>query len=699
VKKGLIALGIILAFQVIFILTDLILAPDLSRAQDASAVVLDRHGQWVRALPVKGGIWRIRADLKRLDPEFQKRLIALEDKRFRAHIGIDPLAVIRAIMSNIKAGKIVSGASTLSMQTARLLEPKPRTFMAKLIEAVRAVQLEYRYSKQDLFEIYLTLAPYGGNIEGVRAASLAWFGHEPDSLTLDEQALLAALPQSPEQRRPDRRALIAKQARHNVLIQWQRDRIISPDQALEATEAPLPSKRVPFPVYAPQLAERLVRRSVATDRSILTSLDLSLQINAEKAVRQTAISQGVNANAAAIIIHIPTREIRTHVATAGFDRLGGYMDMTRALRSPGSTLKPFVYAIGFDDALIEPQSRLMDVPSRFGDYVPDNFDKRFHGEVSVRDALIHSLNIPAVLILSRIGPERFAGRLKSVGVELKRPQQALKGANLSLALGGEGMALEDLVALYAALGDKGRYRPLRARIEPHFKLKSDRAAHHYLVSESSAQKVLEILESTPSPKGFIPSRLRRQSERIAYKTGTSYGFRDALAVGVSGDYAIAVWTGRTDGGARGNETGRESAAPLMFTLFDALQASSPAPSIEAPPKPKPRNASGFESNPQQTSQGLQILFPRAGSTIFVISDPSKQKDQQSLSVKRPLIFSARGAGEVRFSVNNIPLSPNEEGQIAFSPPHEGFYKIRATDDSGETKEITVRIKALAEPVP
>jgi penicillin-binding protein 1C len=696
VKKGLIALCLIMALQVIIILADLILTPDLQRARLASAVVLDRQGHWVRAIPVKGGIWRLRADLNRLDLDFQKRLLALEDKRFRTHLGLDPLAMTRAIGSNIRAGKIVSGASTITMQTARLLSPKPRTLASKLSETIRALQLEYRYSKSEILELYLTLTPYGGNLEGVRAASLAWFGHEPDSLTLDEQALLAALPQSPEQRRPDRRMLTAKNARDKVLRTWQKAKLITPDQAYEASQASLPSSRLAFPVYAPHLAERLVKSASENDRSILTSLDLSLQIVAEKMVRQTAISQGVNANAAAIIVHIPTREIRAHVASAGFDRPGGYIDMSRALRSPGSTLKPFVYALGFDDALIEPHSRMMDVPSRFGDYVPDNFDKRFHGEVSVRDALIHSLNIPAVFILSKIGPERFSSRLKSVGVELIRPQKALKGANLSLALGGEGMKLEDLVSLYAALGDKGRYKALRYRIEPLYRIKADRSPYHYLVSEDSSVKVLEILESTPSPKGFVPAGLRRQGVSIAYKTGTSYGFRDALAVGVSGDYAVAVWTGRTDGGARGNETGRDASAPLMFSLFDALHAPTPRPSIEAPPKPKNQIAKGLQTN-QIQSLGLQILFPQAGSTIFVITNPTRPISDQSLSIKRPLIFSARGAGEVRFTVNNIPLSPNADGQIAFYPPHEGFYKIRATDDAGETKEITVRIKAIYEP--
>ena len=288
---------------------DSLFPPDLSRAQRSSPVALDRRGAWLRALPVENGRWRIRADLTRTDARFQRRVVAVEDARFWSHPGVDPAAVARAAGSAIVHGRVVSGASTLSMQAARLLEPRPRTLAAKLIEMVRAVQLEARYSKRDLLALYLTLAPYGGNLEGVRAASLSYFGHEPETLTDGEQALLIALPQSPEARRPDRRPEAARAARRAVLAKLIRAGAISEPAAAEAEAEPLPG-RAPFPALAWHVAGELARAAPASQASVVSTIDANLQARVEPLARAVAHAQGPSATAAILVVELDGRAVR-----------------------------------------------------------------------------------------------------------------------------------------------------------------------------------------------------------------------------------------------------------------------------------------------------------------------------------------------------------------------------------------------------
>ncbi|MFT4090400.1 MAG: penicillin-binding protein 1C, partial [Asticcacaulis sp.] len=567
--KPLIAL---VAFQVAVCLVDIVLPPDMSRARDASAVALDRNGAWLRALPVEGGTWRIRADLDRTDPQFLKHLIRTEDERFYWHLGVDPIAIVRALGSNLRSGDIVSGGSTITMQTARLLKPKPRTYLAKITEVFRAFQLEMRYSKREILSIYLTLAPYGGNLEGVRAASLSYFGQEPQNLTLGQQALLIALPQAPEARRPDRNPQNAVNARNLVLQRLADRNIISQVQLIEAREEPVASGRLIFNAHAWHAAGRLAAEAARTNAlqpTVITTIDAPLQTRLEALARRTAIEQGPETSVAIMVIELKSRAVRASVGSSGLDRAGGWIDMTTAIRSPGSALKPFIYGMGFEDGIIAPDTRLIDAPTRFGDYQPENFDRSFHGEVSAREALTHSLNIPAVTVLNRIGVGGFEGRLASVGVPLKRPKAGLRDAGLALALGGAGIKLSDLAMLYAALDD-GLAKPL-AWTEDEANANLARRGTRFLQKDAAA-RVVSILRETPPPDGRLPAHLMKSGNRPAYKTGTSYGYRDALAAGLAGGYAVLVWTGRPDGGARAGQTGREASAPLLFDVFDQINA-------------------------------------------------------------------------------------------------------------------------------
>lgn len=671
-----IALCALMAGETAAMALDLAFPPDLSRGARSSPVALDRRGAWLRALPVENGRWRIRADLDRTDPAFLKRLVAVEDARFYLHPGVDPAAVIRAAGSAALHGRVTSGASTLTMQTARLLEPHPRTLAAKAVEALRALQIEARLSKRQILALYLTLAPYGGNLEGVRAASLSYFGHEPESLTPGEQALLIALPQSPEVRRPDRRPEAARAARREVLDKLVRAGRLSEAEAAEAEAEPLPG-RTAFPALAWHVAGELARAAPADQASVVTTLDASLQARLEPLARAAAEAQGPDVTAAILVVDLDGRAVRAAVGSAGLDAAGGWIDMTRALRSPGSSLKPFIYAMAFEGGLAAPDTEIDDAPRRFADYQPENFDRVFHGKVTAREALTHSLNMPAVATLEKVGPAAFEARLASVGVKLSRPKARITDPGLALALGGAGISLRDLAVLYAALGDGGIAKPL-AWTEDEARVRR-RSRGVRLVRAEAAEQVMDILRETPPPAGVSPAALARGRPVMAYKTGTSYGFRDAVAAGVVGRHVVVVWTGRADGGARGGLTGRDAALPLLFDAADLIDAPPAAPRPIAP-----RNAPRALERLQQTGSGPRLIFPPDGATVQVASfGPGS----------RGLVLAAGGEG-LSWYVAGKPLAADPvSGRVVWRPPSPGFYRLSVVDAEGRQAAARVRVKS------
>ena len=384
---------------------------------DTSAEVLDRHGTLLRAYTVADGRWRLAVTAADVDPAYIAMLIACEDRRFRDHAGVDPRSLLRAALQALWYGHVVSGGSTLSMQTARLLEESGTGRVTGKLRQIRvALALERRLGKDGVLLLYLHLAPFGGNLEGVRAASLAYFGKEPRRLTPAEAALLVALPQSPEQRRPDRAPASAAAARARVLARAAAAGLIDADQARAALGEPLPTARHPVPALAPHLADRL-RHADPARRRLLTTLDAPLQARLERLAAETLAGKGDRVQIAILAADHRSGEILASVGSAAYraDSRLGFIDMTAAVRSPGSTLKPLIYALAFDEGLAQPETLMEDRPTTFGTYAPQNFDRTWHGTIRAREALQLSLNIPAVALTDAIGPARLLAALRRAG--------------------------------------------------------------------------------------------------------------------------------------------------------------------------------------------------------------------------------------------------------------------------------------------
>ena len=655
---------------------DAALPPPLERARVVSPVTLDKDGAWLRAFATPDDKWRLAARLDEIDPEFLRRVVAIEDARFWSHPGFDPLALARATGSFLATGRVTSGGSTITMQTARLLEPRPRTVGAKLIEIVRAMQIERRLTKREILALYLTLAPYGGNLEGVRAASRAYFARDPIGLSDADMALLVALPQAPEARRPDRRPAVAKAARDAMLAKFRRAGFIDARLEAEARSAAIPA-RTPFPIRADLVSERLVadHRAAAVVRS---TLDLRLQDALQTIARDAAVAAGPETAVAVLAVEIEGRRVRASVGGAGFDRIGGYIDMTRAVRSPGSTLKPFIYALAFDDGIAAPGTMVDDAPRRFAGYMPENFDRRFHGQIRISEALMHSLNLPAVATLEQVGAGRFEAALTAAGAKPRFPRRALVEPGLALALGGVGLTLEELTTLYAALGDDGVARPLRYVEGPSF-------SSYRLTKPETARKVLSILAATPTPQGRLPATLAVDAPQIAFKTGTSYGFRDAWAIGVGAGHVVAVWVGRPDGAPRPGATGRSDALPLLFDAFDRVRAGAGARDqvFAAPTTRAPTGLSHMRDG--ATEEGPRILFPPDGVELMV----------EGLGPEgRGLSLAARGGtGPVTWFAEGREI-PREatSGRAIWRPSAAGFHDIMVVDAEGRRAAVRVRIR-------
>jgi penicillin-binding protein 1C len=657
---------------------DLALPPPLARVADLSPVVLDRNGQWLMAFTTPSGRWRLAARLDEVDPEFVRRIVALEDRRFYWHPGVDPWALARAGAALLRTGHVTQGGSTITMQLARLLEPRPRTITSKLVEILRALQIERRLSKHDILDAYLTLAPYGGNLEGVRAASRAYFARDPVWLEDHEMALLAALPQAPEARRPDRHPRAARAARDAMLAKFARLRLISRAHAREAQAAPLPARQ-PFAFSAPHLSRRLAASSPdAPGRVVRSTIDAPLQARLEALVTTRAAALEEGAAIAILVVEIPSRAVRAAIGGAGFARAGGYVDMTRAVRSPGSALKPFLYALAFNDGVAAPETLIADAPRRYSGYMPENFDRRFHGDVRLDQALQHSLNLPAVATLERVGSARFAAALTRAGAAPRLPGGAQSRAGLALALGGVGLTLEEMTALYGALGTGGASRPLRYIEDASTLTWSTR-----FVRADTAARVLDILARSPTPDGRAPAALTQGAPRVAFKTGTSYGFRDAWSFGVGAGHAVGVWVGRADGAPRPGHTGRNTALPILFDVFDRLDVQrAPQQPPQAPPSPAPGLAR-FERD--RDRQGPQILFPPDGAEVLV-RDYGADARGLSLSAAggaAPFAWYAEG--------QRVPTEPTS-GRAIWRPSAPGFHDVAIVDANGDSARVRVRIR-------
>ena len=630
----------------------------------------------LRAFQTADAQWRLATDPAAVSPDYVRMLLAVEDRRFWRHPGVDALALARAFGQLIMHGRVVSGGSTLTMQVVRLLEPRPRTLRSKLIEMCRALQLEAHLGKAEILRAYMTLTPMGGNVEGVRAGSLVWFGKEPRALSDAEAALLVALPQAPRANRPDAHPANAKAARDRILAHVARAGLIDGTALASARSAPMPSRRLPLPRLAPHLAERLTAASAAPMQTgpIRTAIDAGLQRDVERTLRQSLDELPRPVNVAALVVDWHTGEILARAGSGAYQGgpRSGMIDMTTAVRSPGSTLKPFIYGLAFDTLLAHPESLITDEPTRFDDYAPHNFDGGFHGDVTVRHALQASLNLPAVVTLQRVGPVAFAARFRAAGLPLIFGDD-IKAPSLSVALGGVGITLERLVAAYAALADGGAVKPL---IEA-FDMPRTPAGEN-LMGRPAADAVVDILAGLPPPKG-IASR----AGRIAYKTGTSYRFRDGWAVGFDGARVIGVWMGRADGGTCVACVGAASAG-ILFRLFDSLPldplpARALTPVFAGPPPTALRRLTPAVETDHRDEP--RIVYPLANARLLV--------DAAAPDVK---LSVSGGRRPYRWVVDGRLIeSPPFAREADWRPAGIGFSTISVFDASGRGTEVQVRV--------
>jgi len=566
------------------------------------------------------------------------------------------------------------------MQVARLIEQEPtRNLAAKLRQMVHAGQLEGALSKDEILTLYLTLAPYGGNIEGIRAASLAYFGKEPVRLTTAEAALLVALPQSPEARRPDRDPDAARAARGLVLDRMVSEGVLTREAADAAAREPVPTGRREFPMLAAHLAQQAFAINPGA-REVALTVDRRLQDALETLAARRARDLGDHVSVAIVAAEIGTGRVLASVGSAGLfaEERDGFVEMTTAVRSPGSTLKPLIYGLAFELGLAHPESLIEDRPTAFARYVPVNFDGFNRGTVTIRQALTESLNIPAVVVLDAVGPARLVARMRRAGVTAQLPEGS--APSLAVGLGGVGVTLRDLVAIYAAIAGGGTPVQLVDGVTAPAKA----APGAPVLDRVAAWYVSDILAGAAPPLNGSPGR-------IAYKTGTSYGYRDAWAVGFDGDTVIGIWVGRPDGTPVPGLTGIGGAAPILFESFDRLGGhaeplrGAPEGALRVSSSELPQPLQRFrhpDSDKVARDAGPEIAFPGDGVDVDLgLGSGGLQ----------PLIVKVRnGAPPFTFFANGAPF-----GRAAFArqstwdPDGPGYVTLSVVDAKGRSDAVTV----------
>jgi penicillin-binding protein 1C len=553
-----------------------------------STVLLDHDGRLLSASIASDGQWRFPGDGE-IPPRFVSALVTWEDKRFFRHPGIDPAALARALVSNIRARHVVSGGSTLTMQVIRLSrQGKPRTLVEKAIEAVLALRLEMRSSKAQILRLFASNAPFGGNVVGFEAASWRWFGREPGSLSWAECALLAVLPNSPGLVHPGRNREILLTKRNRLLATLHDDGFFDETTFRLALTEPLPPQPFPLPRLAPHLLDRTRAEQAASPAGSGARIRTTLEYGIQAGVNNLLLRQagpwkmiGIN-SAAVLVLDVDTGAVRAYagnIPVQGEEPQGAQVDVVTSPRSTGSLLKPFLYASLLDDGELLPDQIVSDIPTRIGSFVPENSSKTYSGAVPASVALARSLNVPAVRMLRSYGQERFYNVLKSLGMTtLFRPAQDY---GLTLILGGAEGTLWDLTGMYAGLARSAKRLPghgpggAGAFFTPHY-LAADKSAlsgDNGSIGPGACWLALKALLEVERPGEEGAWRDYLGSRKIAWKTGTSYGNRDAWAIGVTPRYAVGVWVGNATGEGTPDLRGSFAAAPVLFDTFGLLSDS------------------------------------------------------------------------------------------------------------------------------
>ena len=667
--------------------------PPIANAEGLSTTVVDRDGRLLRAFTTPDGRWRLPLEPNDVDPRYLQILMAFEDRSFYSHHGVDYTAFVRSASEVLRKGRLISGGSTLTMQVARLLEGRhERTASGKFRQIVRALQLEERLSKEDVLRLYLRIAPFGGNIEGTRAASLAYFGKEPKRLSIGEAALLVALPQSPENRRPDRFAGAAQRARDRVLDVAVENGVISIAEAERAKAEAVSSVRRDFPKLAPHLSETEITARPQDTVHRLT-LDRDVQAAFEKLAAEQTKLMGETLSAAIMAVDNATGEVIAYVGSADYLDRGrlGAIDMADAIRSPGSTLKPLIYGLGFEAGYAHPETLIEDTPTRFGLYAPENFDEEFHGTVTVRQALGNSLNVPAVKMLAAVGPGKLINRMDRAHVKTHLPTDTQP--SLAIALGGLGMSLKDLTQLYTGLARGGD--PINLQWRQNGKpiimtpATHREAMRRRLLSPVAAWYVTDILKDAPPPTNT-------KSGKLAYKTGTSYGYRDAWAMGYDGRHTIGVWIGRADGMPVPGLMGRNAAAPILFDAFARIAPkrtpflSAPSGALRVSGAELPPPLKRFRDGPDDVATG-----PFIESSVLIQFPPDRSElDMSDRNDDEPLVLKADGGTlPLTWLVDGSPITSDPYArEVTWTPNGLGFVKLQVVDGKGSVDRVTVRLR-------
>ena len=635
VRRVIIALSIAVGVLVTgFVVLDQLVFPFPSELvrRPHSAFVYSSEGRLLTAFTSRDRFWRKPVELDKISPKLIRSVIATEDRHFYWHPGVNPISLLKAAVANVRAGHIVRGGSTITMQIARMIEPKDRTVTNKLFEIFRAFQLELRYSKSELLEMYFNLAPYGGNIEGIGAASYFYFNKQPSELTWSEAALLTAIPGSPERFRPDKCLACGKRRSAVILERLKKEGMISADEYTAALTEEIPSQRLDVPRMAPHLAVSL-SESYPDSIELHTTIKYAAQQTCERiasAYHRVYERKDIH-NLAIVVIDNRRAEVVAEVGSPDFDdtRFSGQVDAANAPRSPGSALKPFVYALAFDDGVLSPEMKVPDIPVNYSGYQPVNYDETYRGVVSVREALVHSLNVPAVNAASEVGLEELYDVLKRGGLStLDRPYFDY---GLPLILGAAEVRLSELTNLYAALAREGVYKPAKVLKGA----KSDRAVR--LFSRSACYLLSDILVDLERPD--LPDSWRSARDRfpVAWKTGTSYGRRDAWAVGYTPQYTVGVWAGNCAGEGSVDIVGALISGPVMFDVMSQLTTNRHQPWYEPPPDVSERKVCGVSGCPAGRFCGKTI------DEMFMIG----KSPSATCTVHRPIFVDGNTGSRLR----------------------------------------------------
>ncbi len=539
----------------------------LPKKIEYSAIITDNKGQIIHAFLTSDQQWRMKTELDEISPLLKKTIIEKEDKYFYYHPGVNALAVGRAFFRNIFSGRRTSGASTITMQVARMLEPKKRNIWNKLKEMFRAFQLEWKYDKDEILQLYVNMVPYGGNIQGVKSAAWLYFNKNPDHLSLAEITALSIIPNRPTSLVVGKNNDLIIQQRNKWLHRFAKDGVFTKKEIEDALAEPLTAKRGTVPKMAPHLAYKLKQQG---GDIIKTNIELNTQLKTEKLVEDYIRGlklYNIN-NAAVVVINNQTHKIISYAGSANFYDTtdGGQVNGAAAVRQPGSTLKPLLYGLCIDEGLITPKMVITDVAVNYNGYVPENYDQRFNGYVSMEYALSHSLNIPAVKMLDQLGKEKLIQALGQCNfTQVKKDQKKL---GLSMILGGCGTTLEELTGLFSSFANEGVF------IQPKF-LQNDTVNQRAKILSPGAVFMLnEILSTINRPDFPINWRATDHLPKIAWKTGTSYGRRDAWSIGYNKHYTVGVWVGNFSGQGIPELSGAQTATPLLFKIFNSIDYNS-----------------------------------------------------------------------------------------------------------------------------